>query len=112
MTAEETTTSKYKISSQNSFIKIQYIFSAELYEAPQARKNEKGGFEEGEESSGCWMVDKSFIYWEEIHHYKNRGFSFCSIFFIKNENCFVKGFFILVSGRETRNVLEVPTLLI
>lgn len=31
---------------------------------------------------------------------------------LKNENCFVKGFFILVSGRETRNVLEVPTLLI
>lgn len=68
MSAEETTASKYRGSSQHSFIKTQYVLSAELYEASQARQNDKGGSEEEQKSKGFWMVDESFTYWKEISH--------------------------------------------
>jgi len=53
MTAEETTASKYRGSSQCCFIKAQYLLSAQLYEESQARKNDKGGFKEEEKLKGC-----------------------------------------------------------
>lgn len=100
MTAEETTVSKYKHSSQHSFVKSQYVLSTQLCEASQAREEDRGAFEEENKSKGCWIMEKSFRYWKETSYYKNRDLAVAVFLLLRNENYIVNGFFILIYGKE------------